>query len=297
VNLCTKIPPEASDPANWGINGFQCCAGRDRTTVRSQGVGGGVRWIAGAALIGAVFCAADPVTAQDRPLGFPATLTSPPDRLPPGCSESLVAALNSTTGTDSYKSLHREVASLKLGHSATQELQTALNKHDKAGSDLRHEVILMMTGLTDAQNTYLCAAFVAGQQMDKDPERKAQAQSLVSVCNRMALQAWRLENVLSSEAAGAKQDGSSVSASAAILDERKEAGADLVGAVAASERLTMAAEGGSAPNAKALRITCAERSRLLAELVALDRTQAVDEFTSAGALLEDFLRKPYRCAE
>ena len=187
---------------------------------------------------------------------------------------------------------------MKLGHTASQELQTAVSRQGTPGGSVLHEVVPVMTGLADAQSTYLCASFVAGQEIGGDASRRGQIGSLVSVYNRMALQTWRLENVLSSEAAAsaaAKSGRQDAGRGASILQDRKETGEDLVNAVTAVETLLIDTDGPGGEKADWLRITCSERSRLLDELQTLTKGTGVDEFTVAGSLLEDFLQKPHKC--
>ncbi|HEY5382770.1 MAG TPA: hypothetical protein VIJ65_10975 [Acidobacteriaceae bacterium] len=246
-------------------------------------------WLVCTLLMMAGLCA----YGQDMPASFPAKLTEAPVALPAGCSAALVAGLHDAMGTPSYRWLHREIASLKLGHAASQELQTAVSRQGTPGGGVLHEVVPVMTGLADAQSTYLCASFVAGQETGGDASRRGQVGSLVSVYNRMAVQTWRLENVLSSEAAA--KSGQDAGRSASILQDRKQTGEDLVNAVTAEEKLLIDTDGPGGEKADWLRITCNERSRLLNELVTLTKGTAVDEFTVAGGLLQGFLGQPHKC--
>lgn len=236
--------------------------------------------------------------AQDVPADFPAKLTESPAALPAGCSAALVAGLRDAVGTPSYRRLHREIASLKLGHTASQEFATAISRQGTPDGSVLHEVVPVMTGLADAQSKYLCASFIAGQEMGGEASRQGPIGSLVSVYNRMALQTWRLENVLSSEAAvrgAAKQGRKDAGSGASILEDRKQTGADLVNAVTTEETLLIDTEGPGGANADWLRITCPERKGLLSELLPLAKSAGVDEFTVAGGLLEGFLEKPHKC--
>lgn len=238
--------------------------------------------------------------AQDLPAGFPERVTEAPAVPPVGCPAAMLDGLRAATGTAGYRSLHREIASLKLGHSASQEVQTALSRHGKAG-EAAHEIVLVMSGLADAQNTYLCASFVAGLGAADEKGERSQAQALISVYNRMALHAWQLANVLSTEAARAQRSGSAAaddggSGIAAIMQDRKRAGSDLLDVMTAGALQVVDRDGASPGTPDRLRMTCGERDRLVSEVAPLAKSAAVDEFTIAAGLVQDFLKKPYRCA-
>jgi hypothetical protein len=99
---------------------------------------------------------------------------------------------------------------------------------------------------------------------------------------RMATEAGRLENsVVNATAAGGGEPA------AQILEERRQTGAELLDAVARSE--AVAVEGGR------LRMTCAERARLVAELAGWGKGGA-DEFTVAAGLMLESLKRVEWCA-
>jgi hypothetical protein len=252
--------------------------------------------LAGAALMAVVWVSVS-VCGQERPAGFPTKMTEAPSVLPVGCPAGLVEELREAAGTPDYRRLNGEIASMKLGHSASQKLQAALSQEGKAGGNLLRLVVPVMTALAEAQNIYLCASFLAGLDAVREKDRGEQDGLLVSVNNRMALQTWQLQNVLSSEAAGA-QTGKATSQAgrtAAIFQDRKEAGSDLVRVVAREETLLIDTAGAGGAQADWLRITCGERSRLLSALLPLAKSSSADEFTVAASLLQDFLQRPHRC--
>jgi hypothetical protein len=265
------------------------------------------RWGAVLIVAAGMCAAAGGAWAQEQPAGFPAKLAEAPATLPEGCAAAVVAEVGRAQGTAAYRALHREVAALRLGHEASEELEAALGPHgskdgkasaDKGhrpgskggnspGGSAQHDVIQAMTGLTHAQNTYLCASFVEGQGGEGAEFVREQ---MLSVYNRMALEAWRLENSVVMATAGGAKGGDArggADSAAAILEDRKRAGADLMEAVMRGE--AQAIDGGR------VRMTCGERSGLLAELAAMTKSSSKDEFTTAAELLEDFLKQPYRC--
>lgn len=250
--------------------------------------------VAIAAAIGwaAMFPVQLPAQQQARPgfqapPGFPAKMADPPATLPDDCPETMVQGLKTVAATAAYRSVHREIAALRVGHQASQKLQAALVLGGQTGTDTstEHQLIQVMTGMDTAQNLYLCGSFIAGQDGgDPGMDQELRTQ-FVPVFNRMALASWRLENsVVMRTADSGANGGDSV---AEILDERNRAAEDLVQAVATSE--------GRLLDGDSLRVTCAERARLLGELATLHAGPEGDESSRAAGLLSDFLKKQTRC--
>ena len=81
---------------------------------------------------------------------------------------------------------------------------------------------------------------------------------------------------------------------ASILDDRKDAGGDLVNATTMSAMLAVYLGDPNASKTDIADVTCGERQALLDMLRPLATASAVDEFTRAAALLEEFFQK-HKC--
>ncbi|HEY4010574.1 MAG TPA: hypothetical protein VGM11_10520 [Acidobacteriaceae bacterium] len=220
---------------------------------------------------------------QDQPAG--SRKTEPTGIRRPGCPASLTDQLDRGPGTPLYLSLHREVAALRLGHEASQKLQSALDVHG-AASGTQHQVIRVMTGMDQARDTYLCGAFVArgcGGNAALDAIIRGR---IAPVLERMAAEVSRLENSVLTRSAGGRPDAAADSPRE-ILEERRKAGAELMDAMTKNEVAMMSEESRG--------LTCAERNRLLTELTGV-RSGAADEFTAAAALMMQTLRGTMACA-
>jgi len=186
-----------------------------------------------------------------------------------------------------------------LGHVASQQLRAAVTVSQQAqGSDMQ-QVTETLTGLTDAQNSYLCASFLLGAETGGDENRRLVRRTLISVFNRMALGTWQIKTQLQKAAEGstATQGKGQVKFAevlASILDDRKDAGGDLVNAITMSAMVTVVQSNPKIDKADAMDVTCGEHQALLDELQPLTTTSAVDEFTRAAALLEEFV-KGHKC--
>ena len=194
--------------------------------------------------------------------------------------------------------MRREIAVLNLGHEATLQFHAALKK-DPYATNL-HQLITLNTGLKDAQNTYLCASFLAGHTTAKDDARKVANRMTVTVFNRMAVNTWQvLEQIRKvAENDEGHQQNSPVNAAEAIsslVEEHKDAASDLVDVTTISAMMTL---NNDDPNSKVvdrLLITCKERQTLLLNLLPLTRATAPDDFTKDAEVLQSFLKKPYKC--
>jgi hypothetical protein len=241
-----------------------------------------------AAIWGAGLFSAQPVGPQQAMPGLPAKMSEPPRTLPDSCSEAMVQGLKTAPGTPAYRSVHREIAALRMGHEASQKLQRALVLGGQTGSSTstQHQLILVMTGMDTAENLYLCGSFIVAQGGGYAGVDQVLRTQFVPVFNRMAEGTRRLENSVVMQTS--KTDTASSDTVDQILDERKQAGGDLVVAVGAADEALV--------DGDLLRLTCGERTRLISELAALRADGAEDEFRGAAALLADFLKKPYGCA-
>jgi hypothetical protein len=236
--------------------------------------------LCGAALL-AVLCCAASMDGQGGPAGFPAKLTDPPASLPKDCPAATVAALAQAAGTPAYKSVHREIAALRLGHAASERLQAAVTlRTNTLNSGTLHQVVQVMTGMDAAQNMYLCASFVVAQG-GGDAAIDRVLRSMVAPLNKMALETWRLENTV------IMRNTEVAEPAAAILGDRKQTDAELLDAVKES--------GGLLAGADSFQVTCGEKRGLETELAALSQSADKDEFTSAAGLLEAFLERPLPC--
>jgi hypothetical protein len=115
----------------------------------------------------------------------------------------------------------------------------------------------------------------------------------------MALGTWQIKTQLQKAAEGstATQGKGQVKFAevlASILDDRKDAGGDLVNAITMSAMVTVVQSNPKIDKADAMDVTCGEHQALLDELQPLTTTSAVDEFTRAAALLEEFV-KGHKC--
>jgi hypothetical protein len=195
--------------------------------------------------------------------------------------------------------MNRDIEALELGHEASQQLRAAVAVSQQAqGSDMQ-QVTETLTGLTDAQNSYLCASFLLGAETGGDENRRLVRRTLISVFNRMALGTWQIKTQLQKAAEGstATQGKGQVKFAevlASILDDRKDAGGDLVNAITMSAMVTVVQSNPKIDKADAMDVTCGEHQALLDELQPLTTTSAVDEFTRAAALLEEFV-KGHKC--
>jgi hypothetical protein len=225
--------------------------------------------------------------AQAGPAGFPARITDPPAKLPEGCPGATVAELARAAGTPVYKSIHREIAALRLGHAASARLQAAVTLRSKTlNSGTLHQVVQVMTGMDAAQSLYLCASFVVAQDEvaqgggDAAVDRILRTQ-MVPVLNKMALETWRLENTVVMRNAIAAEPPSK------ILDDRKQTDAELLEAVKQSGEFLVGQD--------TFQVTCGEKRGLQTELASLAKAAQADEFTGAAELLEAFLERPLPC--
>jgi hypothetical protein len=202
-------------------------------------------------------------------------------------------------GSKAYLYMNRDIEALELGHVASQQLRAAVTVSQQAqGSDMQ-QVTETLTGLTDAQNSYLCASFLLGAETGGDENRRLVRRTLISVFNRMALGTWQIKTQLQKAAEGstATQGKGQVKFAevlASILDDRKDAGGDLVNAITMSAMVTVVQSNPKIDKADAMDVTCGEHQALLDELQPLTTTSAVDEFTRAAALLEEFV-KGHKC--
>jgi hypothetical protein len=220
--------------------------------------------------------------AQGGPAGFPASITDPPATLPKGCPAATVAALAQAAGTPAYKSVHREIAALRLGHAASERLQAAVTlRTNTLNSGTLHQVVQVMMGMDAAQNLYLCASFVVAQGGgDAAIDRILRAQMLPAL-NKMALQAWRLENTV------VMRNEITAEPAAVILGDRKQTDADLLDAVKQSGALLVGRD--------SFQVNCEEKRMLQSELDTLAKSTDADEFTSAAGVLGAFLERPVPC--
>ena len=229
---------------------------------------------------------------------FPPNPTDPPNVLPAGCSASLIAQFTTLEGSESYLLIRRMISSFKLGHIATQQLHDALASNE-SDNTMFSQVLRITTGLTDTQNTYLCASFLLGGQPAKDERYWIIKATLISVFNHMALQTWSLKYQMQkiAEDAESSKGISQVKAAEAlssVLQNRKEAGTDLTNATTLTALLTVYTGDPHASTTETVNLSCSERQILLAELLPLTKDGAVDEFTRNAGLLLTFLQE-HKC--
>lgn len=235
----------------------------------------------------------------EEPNDFPANVYDPPASPPDGCSTVQIAQIDMLTGSEPYLFLHREIAAFKLGHTASQQILTALTEPANAHPTLFQGVVKVNTGLTDAKNTYLCASYILGRGTKGDEEYQVTNRMMITVYNRMALQTRQFREKLKAMAGDDETSKSSQLKLAEVMtsleQDRKVAGSDLVDATTMSAELTIYTGDPNAPKTDTLKISCIERQTLLADLASLTKATKVDEFTKNAGLLEDFLKMPYKC--
>jgi hypothetical protein len=242
--------------------------------------------LCGAVLLAAVLGCAVTMTAQAGPAGFPASISDPPAKLPEGCPAAIVAELAKATGTPVYKSIHREIAALRLGHAASGKLKASVTlRKSTLNSATLHDVVQVMTGLDAAQSLYLCASFVVAQGSEDAagsgaPIDRILRTLMVPALNKMALETWRLENTV-------VMRNESAEAPSKILDDRKQTDSDLLDAVKQSGALLVGRD--------SFQVNCEEKRMLQAELDTLAKSADADEFTSAAGVLGAFLEQPLAC--
>jgi hypothetical protein len=213
--------------------------------------------------------------------------TSPAIAPPPGCSVANSAGLRPSAGSPVFLSLQREIAALRRGHDASKALQAALvagagtSRAQNGESDTRRQMVQVMTGMDKSRDSYACAASIAAAAGGDDAVGDALRASVAPLLQRMAAQVARLENSVVMTTSGGSGE-----APAAILEERRQTGSDLLDAVANTEA--------AAVDGDVLRTSCAERTRLVAQLGGWSHSGS-DEFTAAAGLMHEFLRKVERC--
>lgn len=236
----------------------------------------------------------------EEPNDFPANVYDPPASPPDGCSTVQIGQIDMITGSEAYLFLIREVAAIKLGHTASQQILASFTEPGNAHPTLFQEVVRMTTGLTDAKNTYLCASYILGRGQKGDEEHQTTRRMLITVYNRMALQTRQFREKLKAMAGDDDETSKSsqlklAEVMSSLEQDRKAVGSDLVDATTLSIMLTVYSGDLNAPKADTLRISCIERQSLLADLESLTKATKVDEFTKTAGLLEDFLKMPYKC--
>ena len=237
--------------------------------------------------------------SQKAPANFPPRVDAPPSLLPSGCLAARIANAQMLAGSKVYLHMNRDIEALELGHEASQQLRAAVAVSQQAqGSDMQ-QVTETLTGLTDAQNSYLCASFLLGAEAGGDENRRLVRGTLISVYNRMALGTWQIKTQLQKAAEGStatqgKGQVKFAEALAAILDDRKDAGGDLVNAITMSAMVTAVQSDPKIDKADAIDVTCSERQALLDELLPLTTASAVDEFTKAATLYKTFFNS-HKC--
>lgn len=237
--------------------------------------------------------------SQKAPAVFPPKVDAPPPFLPSGCIAARITNAQTLAGSKAYLYMNRDIEALELGHTASQQLSAALAASQRAqGSDMQ-QITETLTGLTDAQNSYLCASFLLGAETGGDENRRIVRRTLITVYNRMALGTWQIKTELEKSAerpAASPQDDQVKFAKnlASILDDRKDVGTDLVNAITMSAMTAVYTGDPHAAKTDIADVTCGERQALLDKLHPLATASAVDEFTRAAALLEEFFQK-HKC--
>ena len=229
------------------------------------------------------------------PTGFPSKPSEPPSVLPAGCPAATIVHASTLQGTEAYLLMGRQIAAFKLGHEASQELEEALRGPSDPNSTMLQSVIHMNTGLGDAQRTFLCASFLIGGETANDDTHRDMRGLLVSVFNRMALGAWQLQGQMQKMAEDAEAskkvgDVKTAQAISAILQDRKEAGTDLVTVATMSALLTVYAGDVDAKTTPFVTVSCSERTALLTDLSSLTKATPIDEFTRSAGILEEFFQ-------
>jgi hypothetical protein len=232
------------------------------------------------------------------PSGFPRNVGEPPRVAPDGCPLSLIADMSTLQGTDAYRYTRRQVAALSLGRHANDNVVSALSSGDHSSTEV-HELVRMITGLTDAQNGFLCASFVIGLKKPTGANRPTLNQFTIAVYNRLALNVWQVQSRLleiarNPEAAQNNSPASNAEAIAALEQDRKTADSDLYSATTMLAMLLLDPDHPHAGIVNALKITCKERQELLDDLVPVTKPGG-GAFMENAILLRDFLRKRHRC--
>jgi len=91
------------------------------------------------------------------------------------------------SGSKAYLFMNRDIEALELGHMAAQQLREAVSTSQDAQVSFTQSLTSTLTGLTDAQNNYLCASFLLGAEKGGDENRRIIRRTLITVYNRMAL--------------------------------------------------------------------------------------------------------------
>jgi hypothetical protein len=237
--------------------------------------------------------------SQKAPSNFPPRVDAPPSLLPSGCPAALIASAQMLSGSKAYLSMNRDIEALDLGHTASQQLREAVTTSQEGQVSFTQSLTSTLTGLTDAQNNYLCASFLLGAEKGGDENRRLVRGTLITVYNRMALGTWQIKSELqkSAESHTATQGNDQVKFAeklASILDDRKDAGGDLVNAITMSAMVVVYAGDPKVDKADTIDMTCSERQVLLDKLQPLSKATAVDEFTKAATLYEIFFNS-HKC--
>lgn len=237
--------------------------------------------------------------SQKAPSDFPTKVDAPPPFLPAGCIAARITNAQTLVGSKAYIFMNRDIEALELGHTASQQLQEAVTISKGDQVSFMQALTSTLTGLTDAQNNYLCASFLLGAETGGDENRRIVRRTLITVYNRMALGTWQIKTELekSAERPTASPHDDQVKFAknlASILDDRKDAGTDLVNAITMSAMTAVYTGDPHATKTDIADVTCGERQALLDKLHPLATASAVDEFTRAAALLEEFFQK-HKC--
>jgi hypothetical protein len=237
--------------------------------------------------------------SQKAPANFPPRVDGPPPLLPSGCPAAFVANAEMLSGSKAYLFMSRDIEALDLGHTASQQLREAVTTSQDAQVSFTQSLTSTLTGLTDTQNNYLCASFLLGSEKGGDENRRIIRRTLITVYNRMALGTWQIRSELqkAAESHTETQGNDQVKFAeklASILDDRKEAGGDLVNAITMSAMVFVYAGDPKVDKADTVDMTCSERQILLDKLQPLAKATAVDEFTRAATLYETFFNS-HKC--
>lgn len=235
--------------------------------------------------------------SQKAPADFPSKLDSPPPFLPAGCIAARILNAQALLGSKAYIFMNRDIEALELGHTASQQLEEAVTISKDDQNSFMLALTSTLTGLTDAQNNYLCASFLLGAEKGGDRNRLFVRKTLISVYNRMALETRETKTQIKKMAeqpTAPQEQVKFAERMASILDDRKEAGGNLVDATTMSALLAVYLGDPHATKTDIVDITCSERQVLLDKLHPIASASAVDEFTRAAGLLEEFFQK-HKC--
>ncbi|HEY0796482.1 MAG TPA: hypothetical protein VGD64_11935 [Acidisarcina sp.] len=230
---------------------------------------------------------------------LPAKVDEAPRVAPTECTAALVVETDAITGSASYVLLRKVIKVMKIGHRATEQ-QTASFSPTSAttiGAQVLHSNLQMST----AVNGYLCASFLTGRIKNTDAGNKdveatedTAIHTLITVFNRLAMEAVQLRSEMTSAAENAEKGQNAMSVSfadklASILQDRKDVATDLDNVVSMTALLAVDISDQTAAKTDTLKMSSSERQDLLRQVTVLASSTRVDEFTRGAKRFQYFL--------